>query len=215
MLKRLLSIVAVLALFSTVALAQDPPAGGTMDGPDTAVVQGGPAEGPGAVMMRGGPGGMMRGQTFEMRTRGPMGPGRMMWGHHGRMGSWWRNPEVAERIGLSGQQKEQLEKISQDSRLKMIDLRADLEKQQVIMEPMLESYHPDEAQVLEQVDKLSRARAAVEKERIQTMLATRSVLTEDQWNKLKESRMGFHRGFQRHGFSRSMRRETPPAPPSK
>jgi Spy/CpxP family protein refolding chaperone len=215
MMKRLLSVAAVLVLFSAVTLAQDPPAGGIMDGPDTAVVQGGPAEESGAVTMRGGPGGLMRGRTFEMQTRGPMGPGNVMWFHRGGMGSWWRNPRVAEEIGLNDQQKQQLEKISQDSRLKMIDLRADLEKQQVILEPMLQGYHPDEAQVLEQVDKLSQARAALEKERVQTMLATRSVLTEDQWNKLKDTRMGFHRSFRRQGFSRPMRPGTPPAPPSK
>ncbi len=202
MMKRLWSVAAVLVLFGTVALAQDPPAPG-------------PVEGPSAVTMRGGPGRLMQGRTFEMRTRGPMGPGNVMWFHRGGMGSWWRNPRVAEEIGLSDQQKQQLEKISQASRLKSIDLRADLEKQQVILGPMLQTYHPDEAQVLSQVDKVSQARAALEKERVQTMLATRNVLTEEQWNKLKESRMGFHRSFRRQGFSRSMRRGTPPAPPSK
>ena len=165
-----------------------------------------------------GPGPMQGfgGRRFEMRMRGPMGPGNAMWFHHrGRMGSWWRNPEIAEKIGLNDQQKQQLEKISQASRLKMIDLRADLEKQRVILGPMLQTYHPDEAQVLAQVEKVSQARAAVEKQRVQTMLATRNVLTEDQWNKLKESRMRFHHTFRRQGFGRSMRRGTPPQPPSK
>ncbi len=215
MMKRLLSVAAVLVLFGTVALAQDPPAPGPVEGPDPPALQGGPAEGPDAVTMPGGPGGLMRGRTFEMRTRGPMGSGNVMWYHRGGMGSWWRNPEVAERIGLSGQQKEQLEKISQASRLKSIDLRADLEKQQVILGPMLQSYHPDEAGVLAQVDKVSQARAALEKERVQSMLATRSVLTEEQWNKLKESRMGFHRSFRRRDVQRHMGPRMPVTPPSK
>ena len=202
MVKKLVSIAAVLALFGAVALAQDPPAGGPMNGPDTAAVQ-------------GGPGGPMRGRTFEMRARGPMGSGPMMRSHRGRMGSWWRNPEVAEKIGLSDQQKQQLEKISQASRLKMIDLRADLEKQQVMLGPMLKTYHPDEAQVLSQVDQVSQARAALEKARVQAMLAGRNVLTEEQWNKLKESRMEFHRGFRRGGFQRHMGPRMPATPPSK
>ena len=150
-----------------------------------------------------------------MRMHGPMGPGNAMWFHRGGMGSWWNNPEIAEKIGLNDQQKQQLAKISLSSRLKMIDLRADLEKQQVILGPMLQTYHPDEAQVLAQVEKVSQARAAVEKQRVQTMLATRNVLTEDQWNKLKESRMTFHRTFRRQGFRHPMRRGTPPQPPSK
>jgi Spy/CpxP family protein refolding chaperone len=72
--------------------------------------------------------------------------------------------------------------------------------------------------VLAQVEKVSQARAAVEKARIQSMLATRSVLTEEQWNKLKDARMarmGSHRAFRQRGFQRGMRRGTPPTPPSK
>jgi Spy/CpxP family protein refolding chaperone len=212
MVKRLLSIAAALALFSTIALAQEGQASGTVEGPDTVALQ----AGPGGGFMRGpGPMQGFGGRTFEMRVRGPEGPGPMMWFQHRGMRSWWNNAEIAEKIGLNDQQKQQLEKISQASRLKMIDLRADLEKQQVILEPMLQAFHPDEAQVLAQVEKVSQARSALEKERVQSMLATRNVLTEDQWNKLKESRMGFNHTFRRQGFSRSMRRGTPPNPPSK
>ncbi len=139
----------------------------------------------------------------------------MMWFHGRGMGQWWRNPEVAERIGLSDQQTQQLEKISQDSRLKMIDLRADLEKQEVILGPMLQTYHPDEAQVLAQVEKVSQARAALEKARVQTILASRGILTEEQWNKLKDTRPGFHQNFRRRGLGRPMRPWTPATPPSK
>lgn len=219
MVKRLVSIAAVLALFSTVALAQEVQASGTMEGPDTVAVQAGPAEESGVVTMRGGPAaidmpGPDRG-LFEVRTRGPMGPGHNMWYHRGGMGSWWRNPRIAEEIGLNDQQKQQLEKISLASRLKAIDLRADLEKQQVILGPMLQTYHPDESEVLAQVGKVSAARAALEKEHIQTMLATRNVLTEEQWTKLKDSRMEFHRTFRRRDFHRHMGLPTPPTPPSK
>lgn len=206
MVKRLVSIAAVLALVSTAALAQEGQASGTMEGPDNVVVQAGPG---GGDMQGPGP------RFTEMRTRGLMGSGNVMWFHRGGMGSWWENPRIAEQIGLNDQQKQQLEKISLASRLKTIDLRADLEKQQVILEPMLQTYHPDEEQVLAQVEKVSQARAALEKEHIQTMLVTRNVLTEDQWNKLKEPQMGFNRTFRRRDFHRHMGPPTPPTPPSK
>jgi Spy/CpxP family protein refolding chaperone len=158
---------------------------------------------------------MWRMRTHGMKMGGPgMFRGRMMRFHRRETGGWWRNPEIAQRIGLSSQQKEQLEKISQDGRLKMIDLRADLEKQQVILGPMMRTFHPDEAQVLAQVEKLSEARAALEKERVQTLLDSRNVLTEDQWNKLKDMRRGFHHGFGRRNFRRPMRPQTPAATPS-
>lgn len=219
MVKRLVSIAAVLALFSTAALAQEGQASGTIEGPDTVAVQSGPAEESGVVTMRGGPGAIdMPGpgqRFFEVRTRGPMGPGNVMWYHRERMGSWWTNPKIAEEIGLNDQQKQQLEKISLASRLKTIDLRADMEKQQVILEPMLQTYHPDEGQVLAQVDKVSEARAALEKERVQTMLATRNILTEEQWNKLKDSRMEFRREFRRRDFHRHIGPPIPATPPLK
>ena len=224
MVKRLLSIAAVVALFGAVALAQEAPTSGPADGPGTATAQAGPAGcpmgGPGLGRMRGGPGGGPMqgpgGRTFNMRARGPMGAGPRM-GFRGRgMGQWWRNPAVAEKIGLSDQQKQQLEKISQDSRLKMIDLRADLEKQEVVLGPMLQTYHPDESQVLAQVEKVSQARAALQKARIQSMLAGRNVLTEEQWTKLQQTRrMGFRQGFHRRGFQRGMGPKLPATFPSK
>lgn len=206
MIKKLFVTAVVLALFSGIALAQADPASGFAQGPGQVAVQAGPG---GGYMQGPGP------MVVRMRVRRGMDRGPMMWFGRGRMGQWWKDPEIAQRIGLTDQQTQQLDKISQDGRLKMIDLRANLEKQQVILEPMLQVYHPDEAQVLAQVDRVSQARTAVEKARIQTMLATRSVLSEEQWTKLKSVRMGFHRGFGPRRFQRSGRRQMPTTPPSK
>ena len=203
MVKKLLSIAAVLVLFSVVALAQEAPGGGPAGGPGPMALQ----EGRGGPMPRSGS------HTFNIRVRGPMGNGPRMWFHRAGMGEWWNNPEVAQRIGLSEQQKQQLGKISLDSRLKMIDLRADLEKQQVILGPMLQTYHPDETAVLAQVEKVSQARAALEKQRVQTMLESRSVLTEDQWNQWKNGRMVYRRSFGRRVFHGPVRQPTAPTTP--
>ncbi len=154
----------------------------------------------------GGPG------AFNMRARGHMRAGSMMRFHRRGTAEWWRNPEIAEKIGLSDQQKQQLEKISLNGRLKMIDLRADLEKQHVVLGPMLRAFHPNEDQVLAQIEKVSQAQAALEKERVQTMLDSRNVLTEEQWNKLKNMRMEFRRGFGRRNFRRPMGPQTPARP---
>lgn len=204
--KKLFSTVAVAVICSGLAMAQGGPASGYAGGQVMNTVQvrsgGGFMQGPGGPFMR-------------MRTMRGMGHGPMMRFGRGWMGQWWRNPEVAQRIGLTDQQTQQLDKISQDARLKMIDLRANLERQQVILGPMLQAYHPDEAQVLAQVDKVSQARAAMSKARIQTMLATRNVLSEEQWKKLQDTRMGFHRGFGPRTFRRSGGRAMPSPPPSK
>jgi len=189
--KQLLSVAAAVAMCSAVALGQ------------------------------GGPGGPMAGAGMHsgMHMQGRMGGGRLMPRFHRvGMGQWWRNPRVAQQLGLSEQQQQQLEKISQDARLKMIDRRADLEREQVLLQPMMQTYHPDEAQVLAQVEKVSLAKAALQKERVQAMLATQNVLTEEQWNKLKAMRMSFHhRSFRRGGLGRRPmmpQKPMPPTPPS-
>jgi len=130
----------------------------------------------------------MGGAMGEMSIRGPMG-------------EWWKNPELAQKVGLSDEQTQQLDKISYESRLKMIDLHATLEKQGLILGRLLQADHPNEDEALGQVDKVSQARAAVERARVQTMLSTRNVLTAEQWKKLRTARMDFHRGsFMRRGF---------------
>ncbi len=145
---------------------------------------------------------------------GPMALGGMRM--RGRMGEWWKNPELAQRIGLTDDQAQQLDKISYQSQLKMIDLQATLEKERLTLGHELQADHPNEDAVLGQVDKVSQARAAVERSRVQTMLSMRNVLTLEQWKKLKTSRMDFHRRFFVRGGSSGqgrMMRGTPPTKP--
>lgn len=203
MIKKLFGTAAAIALFGGMLMAQAGPGGGF--GQSATTVRTGPA---GGFMQ--GPGPMMR-----MRMMGRMEHGPMMWSRRMGMGRWWKNPQIAQRIGLSEQQVQQLEKIHQDGQLKMIDLRANLQKQQVLLRPTLQAYHPNETQVLAQLDKVSQARAAVMKAHIETMLSSRNVLTEEQWNKLQDWRMRFGRGFGQRGFQRPGGRRTAPTPPSK
>lgn len=203
MIKKMFGTAVALALFGGVLMAQMGPGGGFAEGQSTTIVRTDP--GPGFIQ---GPGPMM----FRMRM---MGHGRnMMWSHRRGMREWWNNPQIAKKIGLSDQQKQQLDKIHQDGVLKMIDLHADLEREQVILRPMLRTYSPDENQVLAQVEKVSEARSALMKQHIETMLASRKVLTEAQWKQLKDLRMGFHRGFGPRRFGRQSGRHMPTPPKS-
>jgi Spy/CpxP family protein refolding chaperone len=90
------------------------------------------------------------------------------------------------RIGVSDEQVQKIEKIFQDHRLELIDLHASLEKQEAILEPLIEADQPDESQVIAQIDKVAQARANLEKSNAQMLLAIRRVLTVDQWKKLRD-----------------------------
>lgn len=116
-----------------------------------------------------------------MPRRGGYGPG-MGFPHHGM---WWKDSELVQKIGVTDDQVQKIEKIFQDHRLQLIDLRADLEKQEAILDPLIEADQPDEAQVIGQIDKVAQARANLEKSNAQMLLAIRRVLTVDQWKKLQ------------------------------
>jgi Spy/CpxP family protein refolding chaperone len=141
-------------------------------------------------------GGQMRGQG--MRPGGPeMGP----WPGMGRgpMGKWWTNSALVQKLGLNDTQTQKIEKIFQDHRMQLIDLRANVEKAEAVMQPLVEAEHPNEAQVTAQIDKIAQARANLEKSNAQMLLAIRQVLTADQWKQLQNQRgmsgMPGRRGF--------------------
>lgn len=120
----------------------------------------------------------------------PNGPGRPPMTDHGFHGGppgrWWMDPGLVQRLGLTPDQQKRIDAVFQQNRLKLIDLSAALEKQEAMLEPLLDFDRPDEAQVLAQIDRVAQARADLEKANGRMLLGFRSVLTLDQWKKLGE-----------------------------
>ena len=127
----------------------------------------------------GGPGG-----GFHGSERG--GPhGEMDGGFHiGPGGMWWKNPMVVQRLTLTPDQVKRMDGIFQQSRIQLIDLKANVEKQEVMLEPLLGANPPDTAKASLQIDKVADARADLEKANAKMLLGIRAVLTPDQWTKL-------------------------------
>jgi Spy/CpxP family protein refolding chaperone len=101
---------------------------------------------------------------------------------------WWHNPDIIQKLTLTPDQQKRMDDILQQSRLQLIDLRANLEKQELLMEPMLASNPPDTNKILAQIDHTAQARAELEKANAKMLLGIRNVLTPDQWTKLQEGR---------------------------
>jgi hypothetical protein len=95
---------------------------------------------------------------------------------------------MAQKLGLSADQKGKVEAIFEQSRLKLIDLNAAVQKEEAILEPLLEADHPDEAKVTTQIDRIAQARGELEKANARMLLGFRGVLTVDQWKKLQAER---------------------------
>ena len=111
-------------------------------------------------------------------------------------GMWWKNPDLVKSLNITPDQQKKMDDIFEKSRLELIDLKAALEKQEVIMHPMLDENPPDTNKVLAQIDRVAQARADLEKGNARMLLGIRAVLTPDQWTKLHD--MGH--GERRHGM---------------
>ena len=102
-------------------------------------------------------------------------------------GKWWTNPETAQRLGLSAEQQKKMDEVMQQNRVKLIDLRAALEKEEAAMEGFMRAPQPEDARVLPAIDRIAQARAELEKANARLMLAMRHVLTPEQWEKLHDA----------------------------
>ncbi len=100
-------------------------------------------------------------------------------------GEWWKNPDTIQKLSLTEDQQKKMDGIFQQSRLTLIDLKANLEKQEVLLEPMLNANPPDATKALAQISKVADARAELEKTNAKMLLGIRGVLTTDQWTKLQ------------------------------
>lgn len=149
----------------------------------------------------------MQGRGTSFQGRGSFG-GHSDGGFHGQQsggmmgdfhiappGMWWKSPSVVQRLTLTPEQTKKMDDIFQAARIQLIDLHANIEKQNVLLEPMLSANPPDTARTLAQIDKVAQARADLEKANARMLLGIRGVLTPDQWTKLRTGGPG--------GFGRS------------
>jgi protein CpxP len=113
------------------------------------------------------------------------GEGAPMGALRGPGGRWWGNPELVQKLGITNDQIKKMDDILQQHRLSLVDLHATLDKQELILEPLVSADQPDESRILAQIDKVAQARADLEKANARMLLDIRRVLTQEQWQKLK------------------------------
>jgi Spy/CpxP family protein refolding chaperone len=124
-------------------------------------------------------------QQMQMRAQQQQGRPPLERALGGPQGKWWDNPELAQRLALTSDQQKKMDDVFQQARLRLIDLNAAVEKEDLTMEPLVSAEQPDEAKIVAQIDKVAQARAELEKANARMLLGIRRVLTQDQWNKLR------------------------------
>lgn len=123
-----------------------------------------------------GPGqGVGQGMGQSARPLMGLGPG----------GRWWNMPWAARQLGLTDQQRAAMDQIFLQHRLNLVDLRASLQKAELMLEPLISADQPDDAKILAQIDHVAQARAELEKGNARMLLDIRHQLTPEQWTKVR------------------------------
>ena len=100
---------------------------------------------------------------------------------------------MGDEINLTDQQREQLENMMDEFKLQHVDRKAELQKAQIKLKALMRD-EADEGQVNAAIDQVSKLKAQMQKTRYANHQKAKSVLTQDQVDKLKQLRKDFKCG---------------------
>jgi Spy/CpxP family protein refolding chaperone len=100
------------------------------------------------------------------------------------MGKWWHSKKATKEFDLSKQEIEKLDQQYLDNRKKIADLKAQVEKESVEFEQMMDSEKFDESAIMSQFGKLEAARTVLSKERFNFIMDSRKILGAERFKKL-------------------------------
>jgi hypothetical protein len=100
-------------------------------------------------------------------------------------GRWWRWPRLAERVKLSEAQKLQLDDKFYDTRRRLIDFRAAVEREQLELQRLLEQEPLNESAVMGQFKNLDAARGKLAQERFQFIVEVRKIVGVERFRQLE------------------------------
>jgi Spy/CpxP family protein refolding chaperone len=99
---------------------------------------------------------------------------------------WWKNAATTQSLRLALDQLKKMDEVFQQSRLKLIDLNAALEREEVTLEPLVAAETLDESRMTAEIDRVGQARAELERANGRMLLGIRKLLTPEQWSKLSQ-----------------------------
>ena len=108
-------------------------------------------------------------------------------------GKWWKRPRVIQVLKLTPDQQDRLEEIFARNRRSFVDLKADVEKNQIDVEELFAKKDSDPKKVSAAVDALEQSRARLRKSMTMMFLEQKAVLTPQQWTQFLERRDDWRR----------------------
>ncbi len=101
-------------------------------------------------------------------------------------GKWWEDQRLADRVGLSAEQQQQIRDLVYEGARRMIDLKAAVDLAGLDLAEVVNSSDFDPKAVRASYAAYQTARKKLENERFEMLLDVRQVLTTEQWQKLQE-----------------------------
>jgi Spy/CpxP family protein refolding chaperone len=114
-------------------------------------------------------------------------------------GRWWNDTSIQQNLGLSPEQAGQIKAVYGNHRNQMVDLKGELRKRQMEFEDLLAANPVDKAALAKKIDEVTAARTSLDRERLGTLVEVRSVLSAEQYGKLRTVQRQKMKGAGRRG----------------
>jgi len=109
-------------------------------------------------------------------------------GHHGDGLGVGMLLKMGDEINLTDKQRENLEKMQVEFQMQRIDHKAEVEKAELRLRTLMHDEDAAEGEVLRGIDEVTRLKAEMQKKRYMHRKQIRQLLTDEQFDKLKELR---------------------------
>jgi Spy/CpxP family protein refolding chaperone len=154
------------------------------------------AQGHGGGGMRGGGGGGFDRPSISAPPPAPSGNrsaestmrGGLQLGPPGR---WWDDNRFAKSIGLESQQQQRMDAVFSANKGTLITLYKNLQHEESQLEKTVHAKELNEAEIFQQIDRVTQARGELEKANAHMLLQLRKEMTAEQASRLED-----HRGAQ-------------------
>lgn len=95
-------------------------------------------------------------------------------GMHG--GKWWHDSSISKRLNMNEKETQKIDALFVESTRRIIELRSSVMKERFELRNLLENKTGNEAAVIDQFNKLEKARSAIALERLQFLIRVREIL---------------------------------------
>jgi Spy/CpxP family protein refolding chaperone len=104
----------------------------------------------------------------------------------GPPGRWWDNKEFARRMGLDSRQQKRMDDVFVGNKDNLLKLYKNLQHEESQLERLTRSRELDENQIFQQIDRVTQARAELEKANAHMLLQIRREMTPEQTSRLND-----------------------------